>query len=754
MTYTRLIVVLAALLGILFVAQPGLAQGEDWLRPGYDPARTGAIPFEGPTTNDTAFQAHLPGVPTETVLTGDTAYVVTRSVDRFGFEGDTDGLDQEAVWSVDLATGETEKMFDLLSGSSEALLPSVAVVQDGEELVALEVPSGDERWRAQVRPDDPEVEARDYTGALAVGDVVYVEFSTLRGASGDAPILAFYDGWITGIMAVDLATGEVLWDTDRLQWQADLVGQDAPRYLSDPPRNPYGVGLMLAADDERIYAYGRFVTADEPIEGTQAEVEERQYEVWALSASSGQALWARNDTTPEGTEAQGQEVPVGSGTGTFCCGPPTLSPTMVHLRLDAFEGLNKQDGRTIWTSPAGRTDQIAIQGSLAMGVRGDALIATSPQSIYRLSATTGDVDWQKTDPDSEISYSTAPLTIDSERAYVERVGNLCGFGTPGLEARDLETGELAWEWHHAPSVGQPGCSVTTTSRSAFGPGVILKAAKDGTVTVIGETQASLGAPDVEEEMYPDRGEDVILDLSDTEPGVFGEASRFRVEWGDGTVTAWQQDGVFSHAYEEEGVYEARVVAGNEANQTNSDIVTMRVGEEKPTWLSERFAEGNQDMTFGVIGIVLALGGGVITVGRRYRKRSNLQRELEALEEGFEEARGSPSECEAFLDNRKARARSLALDGYLNEDQVGLVENRAEDLRGQLRVNALDNEFAFLPHGLVVKAREMVEDGDVGTLEREAFLRAVEEDEMLSEDQKAMVRERINNWHGRDKGSIP
>jgi hypothetical protein len=285
-------------------------------------------------------------------------------------------------------------------------------------------------------------------------------------------------------------------------------------------------------------------------------------------------------------------------------------------------------------------------------------------------------------------------------------------------------------------------------------GIVAMLGTDDTVTVLGQTEASMGGPELDTEMYPEPGEEVTLDLSETEPGAFGQATRYKVDWGDGTVTGWQESPIFTHTYEEPGEVTARATAGNDANQTASTAIVMSVGGSEPNWISERFAPENQDMTFGVLGVALALGGGVIGVGRRYRKRSRLQDELDALEQGFEELQDRPSECEPFLDNRKARARSLALDGALHEEQVTIVESRAEELRRTLRTGAVEEEFGFLPHALVVKARQMLEDGRVAALEAEAFLAALEEVEGISPTQRSRVRERIEGWHARDAGGRP
>lgn len=744
--------VVVALVFVALMLMAPVVAAEPWLRAGFDPGRTGALPFEGPETNDTAFQVRLPGVPTrDAEIIDGSAYVQTRDAASYDFDGDTSGLDQDALWRIDLSTGEVDKVMDLPGGSLDVFQPGLAVLQDGDELVALEMPSGEERWRITVRADDLEIAARDYGDGVVLEGVFYVHFVTWRGTA--EPFTVADSGRPTpGMMAVDLDSGEILWETDRFQWQSQETAGNALD-LESTTRYSFGAGYQVSADETRVYVYGRFVAEDTGVyeAGVGTSIEERHYEVWALDSSDGDALWTRTDSAPEGTEVGDRDVPVGEGTGSFCCGHPVVTDTAVHIRLDAFQALNKADGTTIWESPAGRTDQLGMQGSFGMGARGDMVITTSPQTVYRLDAATGDLEWMESDPEPDKAYSTKPVAIDAERVYVETVRNLCGFGAPGLEAHDLETGALVWSWHYQPRVGHSGCSVTTTNLAAFGPGVIVKGAKDGLVTVLGKTEASMGAPRLDDTLYPVPGKQVTLDLSDSAAGAFGPATRYMVDWGDGTVTAWQDEPVFTHVYDEAGEVTARAIVGNDANQTASSFVTMRVGEDPPNWLAERFEPGNQDMTFGVLGILVALTGGVIGVTQRHRRRTRLQQELETLQKGYEDTKENPGECEAFLETRKARARSLVLDGVLNEEQFGIIASRIEELGRDLRTSLLDTRFQFLPHGMVQSMRKMLSDGQITAWEREALDDLLEREDTLTEAQKAKVRYQLDRWSAADVG---
>lgn len=704
------VAVVAAMLAVPAVAATTYPQT------GYDSGRTGAIDFQGPTTNDTVFEVDLPGSPLgQPVVDGDRVLLVTYDL---GFED----LTERALWSIDLSTGNTTKLMDVPDGAIP-LLPN-SLVHEGHLLVwdrdtyditALEIPSGEESWRAGAFDVPPQAHpGNGYDGSVRVGDVLYAGYwMNLR--AGD----------VSGVIAVDLESGERLWRWDRQQETREdnevadrATPAPVPDALGGPDRLP--ASIQLSADQDRVYAYLWHASP------------RQQGELWAIDAATGETRWDHHD-----------EMQTGGGYGSE--GWAAVTPLRVYVRFDAFQAFNPETGEELWTSPAGRTDQIEMQGGTPVGATSEAVVATSPQSVYRMDPETGDVVWRHTLTDFTGSYPTGETPmIGEETAYIPlstQDGEISG---RGIEARDLETGDRLWRWTDIPAVGYEGGINFSPSKLAHGPGVALISAKDGTVHVIGRTQASLGEPDVDTERYPAPGEQVTIDASGAEPGAFGEATRYMVDWGDGTVTGWQESPMFTHTYNETSEHEAQVYAGNAANQTSSTVVTMNVGGEEPSWVGDQF-QHHQDRTYGVLGLAVAVTGGAIGVARRYRERSRLQEELEALEDGFEDTRGNVGECEALLETRKARARSLVLDGVLTEEQFGVIESRIGELRSQLRTELLDERLQFLPHGMVQSLKGMLADGEISAWEQDTFERLLEEDETLNEAQRETVRRLLERW---------
>lgn len=747
-----------AILGLIALVVPAATAGS-WTQIGGGPGRTGAIPFDGPRTNDTAFQVELPGTPfIQPVVADGAAYVPTYDA---GF-GD---LDAKAIFRVDLSEGSVEKVMDHPGGEAPIRVRPDHVVYwnlETGELVARDAPSGEEEWRTRPLEDRP-IRSLTYAGTATVGDRLYVPFVAWGPSVGLGPVSSGGGTYTGGVMALDLESGEEAWTWTRNPVSEE--GIEAPGPASQVSfRNVDGV--RVSATGDRVYPYiqlesGYGAGSCTPNEGPCADfdVDRVQYELWALQAQDGDVEWVRNDTdrrsasvyTPVGF----REVtagPLEHEYGRVTGGKAAVSANSVHVRLDAVQRINPATGETLWTSPAGDSDQVQIQGTYGTGVQGDTLVALTPQTITHLDAESGDLAWQRTEPRDDRIFGISGVAVDDDTAYVPTI-YLGDAGGPGLQAVDLENGDVLWNERQTSEMSPDG-GISITSFPAFGPGVAVLSSKDGRVTVIGETEASLGEPDVTASTaYPDEGENVTVDLSGTEPGAFGPATRYKADWGDGNTTGWQGDPVLTHAYDTAGDQTATFHVGNEEGQTARTTQTFHVGEEpprEPHAVEAAFRE-NPDAAWGVVGLSVALVGGVAGVARRVHKRSRLQQELDALEEGFEETRSDPGECEAFLDTRKGRARSLALDGKLNEEQAGIVASRAEELRRKLRQDAVEEEFGFLPHELVRKARTMLEDGEVSELEAEAFLAALEEVDFLREEQEALVRERIEDWYGRDAG---
>ncbi|HEX9767068.1 MAG TPA: hypothetical protein VGA36_09915, partial [Nitriliruptorales bacterium] len=197
-----------------------------------------------------------------------------------------------------------------------------------------------------------------------------------------------------------------------------------------------------------------------------------------------------------------------------------------------------------------------------------------------------------------------------------------------------------------------------------------------------------------------------------------------------------------------------VSARNRAAQTASRAFVVSVGGSAPpeaTFLEQAFARENQDLTFGLLGLFVAVTGGAIAVSRQRLHKNRLQRELRAVNEVFVRLQDRPAACEAALNERRARIQNLLADGELDENQFHVLDRRLEELHRQIRVGTLDRRFQFLPHGMVLTLKDMLADGKITAWEHEHLVEALKRDTLMTDDQKRKLRDLIDEWYGRDVG---
>lgn len=730
-----------AIVALMLAVPP--ASAAPWGQPGYDAARTGDTADPGPGLNETAFTTRLPGdlyhqgdFPAFPVILDGSAYVAV-------VPSDTDDRDAQGIARVDLDTAETE-LFIETDAAPQAIATDGArlfVARDGG-LDAYELSTGELAWSLP-QPISTANHVVTVCFAPAVTDGrVYLPCNE-------------YDGrWHPFVWGVNATAGE----TEVFQ-RLPLRGEDATGTGSPAAHLTLGVSIigdhLLTITFAQQYQH----TGQAPITGDEipcdppappdgcSRVQRTRISLLGLHAASGAIQW-RNST--EVVDGRADGVPVDPFTEVREPLPstsfhPTGEPGAAYVKFDGkFQQRNPgQDGKVVWQQALGTKDATAGISGTSSAFTNDAVYVASLQTVarYDVAGPTPVLDWQTPlDRDRGELMGVGSLTVADGVLYAMAFrGNETAF-----YAFEAATGEVRWR-HEVHLTTEKADRPYSPFVWGMGDGVIVAAGEDGTVHVIGRTNASLEPAADVSSTTPEAGETVSVDLSGTTAGAFGQADRYRAVWGDGSVSPWQSDPVLTHTYTEEGNATARFQVANDADQTASIHRTFRVGYTEPNLVEEAFQQENQDLTFGILGLLVAVTGGAIGVARRYRERSRLQEELDALEAGFEDSRGNPGECEAFLETRKARARSLVVDGELTEEQFSVVESRIDELRGELRISMLDERFAFLPHGMVRTLERMLEDGRINAFERDALMQALDEQDMLSEEQKGKVERLIGQW---------
>ena len=464
-----------------------------------------------------------------------------------------------------------------------------------------------------------------------------------------------------------------------------------------------------------------------------------------FDSSAGGLLWQRDWNVADRaslTPRYSQNVPRGA---------VALEGDTAYVLVWDLQAIELETGASRWTysleqiDPE-RTDPPVRYTGSGLALRAGTAYATAFSSFHAIDVLQPQpaTKWSTPIPNEDWE-DTHSVALVSGHAY-----------TSSHQLRTLvfeqETGRIAFN-----GVDLPGGSILG-ARVAAAEGVVVYASPaDGSLVVLGSTPASIDLQVRPFDLYPPPGAPVEVDVSATRPGVQGNVTEYRLDWGDGTVTPWSQTTTWTHEYEAAAERTLVVTARNEAGQTASRTFDVRVGgspPREPTLLQHAVAPENYDLTFGVLGIVLALSGGLVALHRNRRRRRRVQRELEAVEAAFAATRERPRDCEAALAERRAHVTGLGLDGRLEQAEVLAIERRIEELARALRLGTVERQLHFLPYGLVMSLREMLGDGVISVWEREHLLRAIDADRAMTRAQKAKVRALVDEWAVRDSAEPP
>ncbi len=764
-TVESVLVLIPALLVAFLLITSSTAMGVSWTQAGYDAARTGNAPGSSPNAPEVAFEIELPGT---LALLGTSLELVYHQVSGplvhdgvaymlvNGFE--SEGEQRHAVVRVDLDAAEVEPFVVLESNNNGIALDKESLfVSTIKGLTAYNLSDGQERWSLNPVTDDPDWA---WCAQPAVRDGVAYHACSLHYGSDEEPTPRA----IQVVAAVDAESGQDHWIKSTTVTDAVENSFPLPRGMTVTESHVFITEIITnwitCYLDVGVYR-NCYMQATLILKALNAQDGTDEWRIEELAGES------ENEILGEIVVHTGEETGLldrYNGMGIYPTGTTDETYVRIQNEVLAFNPHQQVESTddALWREPIGDKDRDPGEGMFGgFALDDDALYATSSESVYRFSLDKPQDQWRfSLDSAYNERFAAPDVVVTDETLYVMATWR-DGDGST-LYALEKDTKNLLWRHEIPPADGferarfEDGEEIDQGSVHvhSLGDGVITVAGRDGKFQVIGTTNASLKPSLRVTTSTPQAGEQSSVDLSDTEPGAFGEATLYKAEWGDGTVTDWQDDPILTHAYAEDGDVTARFWVANENNQTASVTKTFYVGEEAPAelnFLQEMFARENQDLTFGVFGILLAVSGGAVGVARQQRKKHRLKDALEGVERAFAETKSQPLECEAQLTERKAHARGLMLDGQLGEDQFKVVTDRIEELRAELRIATVREEFAFLPHNVARALEEMLQDGRVATMEHEGALAALENAEGLTPEYKEKVRTRVNEWYNRDRG---
>lgn len=517
-------------------------------------------------------------------------------------------------------------------------------------------------------------------------------FVAFAGGEGDTPRVDPPDVFAR-VVAFELATGALVWDR---------TIEPATFYTGAPPVvdvNVAGAGFRpygLSLTDSGLVLSGRSYCAcdkgdPQQAAGTllfgQATPTEQGVVAW-LDVDDGDIVGAAlaeddpdavNDGVPSRRYGQWWAATQGS-LAAFVLGERAIvvNPTEEEpVRQARFEGIETGRG---------------FSGVVPSAWWGDIILVPVAKSVTGLNEESLDPVWSRSFgdewvvsgmvvlPPSDVAVlvAFAPDAADDDDGVITT-----GHVRARIHRLDLATGS------ELQRIDLPGTIRMTgsTGRVGFQPmedGTLLIYSLDGRLFTLGTAEPSLRPRVAISNEYPAPSEGVTLSIESPYPAV-----NYSVAWGDGTVeengTSW------THRYGDAQPHTARVMARFADGRTATSERVIRVGEAPPPDLNAlqvAFSDRWQNVTFGLLGLLVTGTGALVAFYARRRRHSRLHDELVALERIREQGRTDvPGAVRALGEFRERVLREVAAH-QLDDAQFNSLEARANVVFGALRTRLL------------------------------------------------------------------
>ena len=656
-------------------------------------------------------------------------------------------LTANALFRLDLETGTPERLIDLDTPPSSFALTPDGVVISGEAATHAYDLDGNPRWTWPHPELVEEMRFEICDHPVVAGPVVHLACFQVEDAAPEPPIDEA--GGRTAppmdvfVATVDLGSGEPQWTWTKSAAE-ELLGP-APAGAGLGPDTASIAYLSQVSGVSRI---GDLVLV--PILEATGRGGFLETYVRAMDAGDGEQRWVLNSSQP----VEHAEFAAGTGGSALVPIPVTGDPGRALVLLDRLYAVNPSQAdlsgrpRVIWSAPVDEMDRSDVDTGTGQALHGEDLYITTAQTLQRMDLAQRTVTWRTTLQLNGTTYfgtnglSVADGVVYTLAASAEGVS---------LIAWEPGTQEPRWVIETSDTLGgMDGTVGDNRVREAvltysISDGLLLTTGRDGKVRAYGTTSTS-PIPQVEvSTRYPAPGEPVRVDLGASEDAAGSPVTAVARAPGPAGEVAWQQDPVMEVSFDRAGDQEARFLVQDAKGRTASHVVTFHVGQEAPSVLSRALAPQNQDATFFALGLVVTAVGALWGVVNVRRRRSILQRELAAIDRVYEETRNQPVQAARSLEERRARARGLVVDGVLDEGKFAVLETRIEELLERARRRGLVGALDDLPFGLVRLLEDALQDGRVTAWEREAFEAALAQATNLTEDQRARARRALDAW---------
>ncbi len=554
---------------VLLVAAPSVT-ATDFLHQAYDVGRSGLSPDPAPAWGDLAYSLDLnmqkSSREAPMVIVDGSAYISGADAQGAGiFEIDIESgamrRFQSFPWERDIGK------FDLKALESDGR--TLFMVNPGREVMALPLDENGVGW------------------SLVLGFRKTVEQTDTLSYNPDGLLddchmhakMALFEGFLYVACDVQGQSSVLLWKVNAKDgtedWDMPIVvepeGNRTGDTVSDQAAAPrhgattYPTGLTVFRDGFIVAVH----TTPEPAEGesTDSLAESGSQSSYHAYSFDGEPLWWHTGGLSR------------RAAGDLSYFPPHQAPPaaanehFVVVELDQFS-LRKHGN--VGTRPDIEEDfrrtemELTDRGSgFALGPNG--IYLTSRSTLYYVTNELTERAAYTLPPDLE--FAVGPLTLSSDNVLLAQHGILEGDHRT-IQAFDALTLQPMWNHTLPPNRFEATQRFAERPTSmAFVNGLLVVWTMDGYFQVLGTTPGSIQPILEVSNPEPSVGENVVVDMSATKPGRFGDATEFRAVWGDGSETPWQPSPKLEHGYSVAKNVTARFFARN-ANITQSASETF------------------------------------------------------------------------------------------------------------------------------------------------------------------------------------
>lgn len=268
-------------------------------------------------------------------------------------------------------------------------------------------------------------------------------------------------------------------------------------------------------------------------------------------------------------------------------------------------------------------------------------------------------------------------------------------------------------------------------------GRVLTLDGEGRYTVLGARGDGSGAS--VSDRFPAPSQVVRLRLSE------GDYTEFRVVWGDGAEDRPGPGDVLDHSYATPGAHRLVVTGRLDDNTTRSTLTVIQVGGHDLNLMQTIFAPENADVTYGVIGVLIAVFGGLMAVARSRVRKNRLESKLAYLEklkaQAVHDVPGAIEGIEAY----RMQVRHELKRGKLDDIQYSVLDGEIQKTLRALRSRLLAPFEGRMTKRYQRLLSSALEDGILSEKEADALLNGLERERRLRDDEKDRLAGFLMTW---------